>query len=56
MALIKVDLYDEIEMKKPHPCIHKSHRFQVVMLGADLKLQCQGCGNIVLISRSKFNQ
>jgi hypothetical protein len=56
MALIKVALYDEVEMKKPHPCVHKSHRFQVVMLGADLKLQCLGCGNIVLISRIKFNQ
>ncbi len=56
MALIKVALYDEVEMKKPHPCVHKSHRFQVVMLGADLKLQCLGCGNVVLISRIKFNQ
>lgn len=56
MNLIKVDLYDEVEMKKPHPCATKSHRFQVVMLGADLKLQCLGCGNIVLISRIKFNQ
>ncbi|MGI6735534.1 MAG: DUF951 domain-containing protein [Bacilli bacterium] len=55
-SIIKVDLYDEIEMKKPHPCVHRSNRFQVVMLGADLKLQCQGCGNIVLISRIKFNQ
>ncbi len=43
-------------MKKPHPCATKSHRFQVVMLGADLKLQCLGCGNIVMISRLKFNQ
>lgn len=56
MELIKVNLYDEVEMKKPHPCVHKSHRFQVIMLGADLKLQCLGCGNIVMISRIKFNQ
>lgn len=56
MALVKVDLFDEVEMKKPHPCSFKSHRFQIVMLGADLKLQCLGCGNIVLISRIKFNQ
>lgn len=56
MELIKVNLFDEIEMKKPHPCVNRSHRFQVVMLGADLKLQCLGCGNIVMISRIKFNQ
>lgn len=56
MELIKVELYDEVLMKKPHPCVHKSHRFQIVMLGADLKLQCLGCGNIVMISRIKFNQ
>ena len=56
MELIKVNLFDEIEMKTPHPCVTRSHRFQVVMLGADLKLQCLGCGNIVMISRIKFNQ
>lgn len=56
MEVIKVALYDEVEMKKPHPCVHKSHRFQIVMLGADLKLQCLGCGNVVLINRIKFNQ
>ena len=56
MELIKVNLFDEIEMKMPHPCVTRSHRFQVVMLGADLKLQCLGCGNIVMISRIKFNQ
>lgn len=56
MSLVKVDLYDEIEMKKPHPCTTKSRHFQVVKLGADLKLQCLGCGNVVLISRIKFNQ
>lgn len=56
MELIKVNLFDEVEMKKPHPCVHRSHRFQVIKLGADLKLQCLGCGNVVIISRIKFNQ
>lgn len=56
MTKIEVDLYEEIEMKKAHPCFAKSKRFQVVRLGADLKLQCLGCGNIVMISRINFNK
>ncbi len=56
MRKIDVDLYEEVEMKKAHPCFARSKRFQVVRLGADLKLQCLGCGNIVMISRINFNK
>lgn len=56
MELVKINLYDEVEMRKPHPCITRSHLFQVVKLGADLKLQCLGCGNIIMIDRINFNK
>lgn len=56
MQKIDIQLFEEIEMKKAHPCVTKSKRFQVVRLGADLKLQCLGCGNIVMISRINFNK
>jgi len=46
-------LYDIVEMKKEHPC-HKSKDFQIVRLGSDIKLKCQGCGAIVFMSRSDF--
>lgn len=52
----KIELYDLVEMKKPHPCINHSKMFQVVRLGADLKIQCQGCGNVIIIPRLIFDK
>lgn len=49
-------LYDEVEMKKPHPCSTHSKRFQIVRLGADVKIRCLGCGNLLMIDRSAFNE
>ena len=56
MNVIKVELYDLVEMKKPHPCHSKSKLFQVIRLGADLKIQCQGCGNVIIIPRITFDK
>lgn len=49
-------LYDEIEMKKEHPCSAHSKRFQIVRLGADIKIRCLGCGNVIMIDRAAFNE
>ena len=48
----KFDLGDIVEMKKQHPC--GSSEFEVIRLGADIKIKCTGCGRIVMIPRSKF--
>lgn len=56
MGLVKVELYDIVELKKEHPCNARSKLFQVVRLGADLKIQCQGCGNVIIIDRITFNK
>lgn len=56
METLKVELYDLVEMKKAHPCTAKSKSFQVVKLGADLKIQCQGCGNVIIIPRIIFDK
>lgn len=56
MNYIRVELYDLVEMKKPHPCHARSKVFQVVRLGVDLKIQCQGCGNVILMDRDTFNR
>lgn len=48
-------LYDEVEMKRPHPCFLRSKRFQIVRVGADIKIMCLGCGNVIMIDRDKFN-
>lgn len=56
MDIPKVQLYDVVEMKKEHPCLTRSKIFQVVRLGADLKIQCQGCGNVIIIPRITFDK
>ena len=53
--VIDYALYDEVEMKKPHPCSRRSKRFQIVRDGADIKMRCRGCGNGIMSDRDKFN-
>lgn len=48
------DLGDVVEMKKQHPCGVKT--FEVIRLGADIKIKCTGCGRIVMLPRSKFQK
>ncbi len=55
MKDLHYDLYDLVELKKEHPCSKRTKLFQIIRLGADLKIQCQGCGNVILISRDTFN-
>jgi hypothetical protein len=49
------ELGDEVELKKPHPCMHRSTRFQIVRMGADIKIKCLGCQQILMMSRDHFN-
>ncbi len=55
MKDLNYTLFDVVELKKEHPCAKRSKLFQVVRLGADLKIRCLGCGNLILISRDTFN-
>ncbi len=43
-----------VEMKKPHPCSNRNKKFQVIRLGADIKIKCLGCGNIIMLPRGDF--
>lgn len=45
-----------VEMKKPHPCAARSCKFTIVKIGADIKIKCMGCGNVLMLSRDHFNQ
>ena len=49
-------LYDIVEMKKEHPCASRSKKFQIVRVGADIKIKCLGCGNVIMLSRDSFNK
>lgn len=48
------DLGDIVRMKKPHPC--GSYNWQVIRMGADIKIKCQGCGRIVMLPRGEFER
>lgn len=56
MNSIDYQLYDVVELKKEHPCKSRSKLFQIVRLGADIKIMCLGCGNIIMIDRLQFNK
>lgn len=45
---------DIVEMKKQHPC--GSYQWEVIRIGADIKIKCLECGRIVMIPRSKFQK
>ena len=50
----KFDLGDIVEMKKQHPC--GSKEFEVIRLGADIKIKCVECGRIIMLPRIDFNK
>ncbi len=50
------DLGTIVELKKPHPCVHRSKQFEIVRMGADIKIKCLGCGNIIMLSRRDFEE
>lgn len=46
------DIGEIVQMKKQHPC--GSYEWEVIRMGADIKIKCCGCGRIVMLPRSKF--
>ena len=54
-GVIDYALYDEVQMKKAHPCTAKSKRFQIVRVGADITIKCLGGGNVIMMDRDAFN-
>lgn len=50
----QIGLGDVVHLRKKHPC--GSLEWQVVRLGVDIGLVCQGCGRRIMIPRSTFNK
>lgn len=48
------DIGDVVRMKKQHPC--GSYDWEIIRVGADVKIKCIGCGRIVMLPRSKFQK
>lgn len=45
---------DIVEMKKGHPC--GENQWEVIRVGADIKIKCCGCGRIVMLPRNRFEK
>ncbi len=52
MNLPELHLDDVLRLRKQHPC--GSDQWKVVRLGADIGLECLGCGRRVLLERRKL--
>ena len=55
------DVGNFVEMKKPHACILKStgkkaNRWEIIRVGADIKIRCTNCQHIVMMSRYNFER
>ncbi|HIT10818.1 MAG TPA: DUF951 domain-containing protein [Candidatus Onthousia faecigallinarum] len=47
-------LGSHVIMKKKHPC--GSNEWEIIRLGADIKIKCCGCGRMIFIPRIEFNK
>ncbi len=49
-----LQLNAQVRLRKPHPC--GSYEWTVVRLGADIGLECKGCGRRVLLTRRELSR
>ena len=52
--ITEYELGNVVQMKKQHPC--GSFEWEIIRLGADIKIKCKGCGRMVTLPRSKFEK
>jgi hypothetical protein len=50
--LPELQLNDRVRLRKPHPC--GSYEWIIVRLGADIGLECKGCGHRVMLTRREL--
>ena len=50
----KYDIGDLLVLKKGHPC--GENLWEVVKLGADIRLKCAKCGRLIIIPRIELNK
>ncbi len=43
-----------VVMKKQHPC--GTNEWQIIRLGADIKIKCLNCGRSIMMPRIEFNK
>ncbi len=45
---------DIVTMKKQHPC--GSKQWKILRIGADIRMECCGCGHSVMLPRAKVEK
>lgn len=51
---VKYQLGSIVTMKKGHPC--GTNNWEIVRVGADIKIKCINCGRVVMIPRVEFDR
>ena len=46
---LNYEVGDIVKLKKPHPC--GSSFWEILRIGADFRLKCEGCGHQVMVPR-----
>lgn len=48
---MEYNIGDIVRTKKVHPC--GSKLWKITRIGVDFKLECQGCGHVIMVDRPK---
>ncbi len=49
-----IQVGDKVTLKKQHPCGSKT--WEVLRIGADFRLKCEGCGHQIMIPRTQVEK
>ena len=53
-VIVDYKLNDIVIMKKQHPC--GTNKWQIVRVGADIKIKCLNCSRTIMLTRIGFNK
>lgn len=51
---MQYELNSKIKTKKAHPC--GGDIWQIIRVGADIKIKCEKCGRVVMLSQTEFSK
>ena len=51
---LNYELGTKVIMKKQHPC--GTNLWEIVRLGADIKIKCVNCGRVIMLPRVEFDK
>lgn len=54
MSFVRYYEGDLVQLKKKHPC--GSDQWKVLRIGTDFKIECGGCGHVLMLPRPKFEK